>query len=261
MTVRTFLLLAFALLSKVVLAAEELTLDQVVDRNVEAMGGPAAIEAVHSIRFDLHIVDPKFEVDGIYYAARPGRMRIDISAGGKHVYTEALGEKRGWQWKGQGESVEESEKATGALRHGVELPGKLFGLHEVRQRGNKLELVGRAMVEQINYYVLRLAFRDGVETTLYVDPNSWLITRRRELRPLHPDIDPSPTTIETTMSDFRKVDGLLFAFGSTDTDLRTGKVLEKTTARSILLNPVVEAVFFETLGTAPSPSGASPAKS
>jgi hypothetical protein len=188
-------------------------------------------------------------------------MRIDITADGKHVYTEALGEKRGWQWKGQGEPVEESQKATAALRHGAELPDKLFGLHEVRQRGNKLELVRREVVEHINYYVLRLTFSDGVETTLYVDPNSWLITRRREVRALHPDIDPTPTTIETTMSDFRKVGELLFAFASTDTDLKTGKVLEKATLRSIVLNPTVDPEFFETLEKAPSASSPSSTKS
>jgi hypothetical protein len=261
MASHTFPFIAFALLSQAALGAEELTLDQLIDRNVQAVGGRVAIEAVHSIRFDLHIVDPDFAADGIYYAARPGRMRIDITAGGKHVYTEALGEKRGWQWKGKGEPVEESEKATGALRHGVELPDKLFGLHEVRQRGNKLELAGREMVEQTNYYVLRLTFTDAVETTLYIDPHSWLVTRRRGVRALHPDIDPTPTTIETTMSDFRSVGGLLFAFASTDTDLKTGKVLEKATSRSIVLNPSVDRTFFETLETAPSVASPSPTKS
>lgn len=257
---RVILLVAFTLLSPVVLDAEELTLDQLIDRNVQAVGGRAAIEAVHSIRFDLHIVDPDFEAGGVYYAARPGRMRIDITAGGKRVYTEALGEKRGWQWKGKGEPVEESETATGALRHGVELPDKLFGLYEVRQRGNKLELVGREMIEKVNYHVLRLTFSDGVAMTLYIDPESWLITRRREIRALHPDIDPTPTTIETTMSDFRKVDGLRFAFATVDTDLTTGKVLEKATVGSIVLNPPLEPAFFENLETSPTVSSSAPAK-
>ena len=63
-----------------------LTVDDVIDRNTRAMGGAAAIEAVQSIEVDLHIVDPGFEVDGIYRAARPGRMRIDVQAGGKHCF-------------------------------------------------------------------------------------------------------------------------------------------------------------------------------
>jgi hypothetical protein len=88
---------------------------------------------------------------------------------------------------------------------------------------------------------------DGSATTLYVDARNWLITRRRDVRPLHVDIDPTPTTIESRFSDFRKVGGVLFAFASTDTDLATRDVLETTTVRSITVNPQFDATIFSTL--------------
>ena len=75
----------------------------------------------------------------------------------------------------------------------------------------------------------------------------YLGTRRRDVRPLHPDVDPTPTTIENKMSDFRPVGGLLYSFASTDTDLATGKVLERTTVRSITLNPAFDPKAFEKL--------------
>src|SRR5436853_921339 len=112
-----------------------LTVDDVIERNTKAMGGRAAIEAVQSIEVNLHIGDPGFEVDGVYRAARPGRMRIDVQAGGRHVFTEAFDGKNGWQCHDKGEQEAASPKATATLRHGVELPGKLFGLHELKQRG------------------------------------------------------------------------------------------------------------------------------
>lgn len=200
-----------------------------------------------SIEVDLHIVDPGFEVDGVYRAARPGRMRIDIMAAGKHVYTEAFNGERAWQWKGSGEPIDESPKATAALRHGVELPGKLFGLHELRERGHRVELAGREKVDGIGYYVLRLTLSDGYNTSLYVDPNTWLTTRRRDVRPLHVDIDPRPTTIETLSSDFRRVSGVLFCFASVDIDLKTGKVLEKSAVRAIKVNPQFDQSIFDKL--------------
>jgi hypothetical protein len=120
------------------------TADEVIERHTKAMGGRAAIEAVQSIEFDLHITDPKFEVDGTYFAARPGKMRIDVNAGGEHVFTEAFDGRKGWQWEGKGSAQKAAtEKATAALRHGVELPGKLFGLHELEARGHRIELAGR----------------------------------------------------------------------------------------------------------------------
>jgi hypothetical protein len=57
-------------------AESPLTLDDVIARNTEAMGGRDRIESVQTVEVTLHIKDPDFEVDGVYHAARPGRMRI-----------------------------------------------------------------------------------------------------------------------------------------------------------------------------------------
>jgi hypothetical protein len=225
-----------------------ISVDEIIKRNTEARGGRQAIESVHSVAIDLHIVDPGFAVDGTYRAARPGKMRIDVNADGKHVYTEAFDGRRGWQWKGKGtETADESPRATAALRHGVELPGNLYGLHELRPRGHRVALTGREEIDGVNYYVLQLTLADRYVTTLYVDPNSSLITRRRDVRALHVDVDPTPTTIEQQMSDFRKVGGVTFPFANTETDLKTGKVLETTTIRGLTVNPAIDSRIFEQL--------------
>lgn len=224
------------------------TVDEVIERNTRAMGGRQAIEAVRSVAIDLRIVDPDFAVDGTYRATRPGKMRIDVNAEGKHVFTEAYDGRRGWQWKGEGTTtIDESPKATAALRHGVELPGHLYGLHELRQRGHRIDLVGREKINGVDYYALRLTLNDGYTTALYLDPESWLITLRRDVRPLHVDIDPTPTTIEQRMSDFRQVAGVWFPFANTETDLKTGKVLETTTIRTMAVNPKIDEAIFENL--------------
>jgi hypothetical protein len=222
------------------------TLDEVIERHTKAVGGRAAIEAIQSIEFDLHITDPKFEVDGTYFAARPAKMRIDVNAGGDDVFTEAFDGQKGWEGKGTSQKPA-TEKATAALRHGVELPGKLFGLHELKARGHRIELAEREKIDGISYYVLRLTLNDGYATTLYVDPNSWLITRRRDVRPLHVDVDPTPTTIEQRSSDFRTISGVQFAFASTETNLQSGKVLETTVVRSVKINSPLALFIFEKL--------------
>jgi len=92
--------------------------------------------------------------------------------------------------------------------------------------------------------VLRLTLSDGYGTSVYLNPRSWFISRRRDVRPLHVDIDPRPTTIENLVSDFRKVSDVYFGFASSDKDLETGKVVEETRIRSIKVNPdFAEAIF------------------
>jgi hypothetical protein len=226
---------------------EIISVDEIIERNTSAMGGATAIEAIHSVAIKLHIIDPTFEVDGVYRAARPGRMRIDVYATGKHVFTEAFNGERAWQWQGKGEPVAENAHATAALRHGVELPGNLFGLHELRGRGHQISFAGREKIDGVNYYVLRTTLSDGYSTSLYIDPVTWLITRRRDVRPLHPDINPKPTTIESVKTDFRKIDGVPFSFHSTDTDLGSGKILETTVINEVAVNQEIPPTVFDKL--------------
>ncbi|HYK23230.1 MAG TPA: hypothetical protein VEU75_01045, partial [Candidatus Acidoferrum sp.] len=149
--------------------------------------------------------------------------------------------------EGKGEQKPATEKATAALMHGVELPGKLFGLHELRARGHKMKSIGREQIEGINYHVLQLILKDGYAVSLYVDPNSWLVTRRRDVRPLHVDVDPRPTTIEQVSSDFHDVNGVKFPFATAETDLNTGRLLESTIMESVKINPSLPPTLFDKL--------------
>lgn len=244
---RARFLLGIGVVSLFGCSRQSLTVDGIIERNVAAMGGRAAIEAVRTVEIDLRIKDPGFEVEGTYRAARPGRMRIDVHASGKHVFTEAFDGENAWQWEGEGKAEPASPKAAAALRHGVELPGKLFGLHELKQRGHRVELADRERVDGRDYYVLRLTLSDGYTASLYVDPQSWLITRRRDVRALHVDVDPTPTTIEQRISDYREVAGVRFAFASTEIDLKTGKELERTKVNSVKVNRPIDQSVFEKL--------------
>ena len=93
--------------------------------------------------------------------------------------------------------------------------------------------------------MLRLILNDGYAVSLYVDPNSWLVTRRRDVRPLHVDVDPTPTTIEQVGSDFRDVNGVKFPFATTETNLNTGKLLESTVTKSVKINPTLPPTVFD----------------
>jgi hypothetical protein len=114
-------------------------------------------------------------------------------------------------------------------------------------RRHQAEFVGREKIDGINYYALAVTLNDGYRTTVYIAPTTWLITRRHDFRPLHVDIDPTPTTIEQRSTDFRTISGVQFAFASSETDLKTGKVLETAHIKSIKINPPIDSSFFEKL--------------
>jgi hypothetical protein len=226
-------------------AAESPDLAALVALNTAARGGAAAIESISDFEADIRIVEPTFEVDGQYIATRDGRMRVDILAGGERVFTEAVGRDRAWSWDPKDGLVTASPEGRAALRHGIELPIKLFGLHEMKARGHRLEAAGREAIGGIEYHVLRLRLDDGFETLYFLNPDSGLIERERQHRALHVDVDPTPVWIETELSDWRPVAGVLYPHRSVEREVDTGQVLATVTTRAIRLNTSPPAERFE----------------
>jgi hypothetical protein len=99
--------------------------------------------------------------------------------------------------------------------------------------------------------VLRLTLSDGFETYRYVNPNSWLIDRGRDFRAFHPALNSQKTWVETRWSDYRAVDGSLYAFKSVNIDLSTGKELAVTDVTSIKVNPTIDSNLFVAPGKLP----------
>lgn len=231
-------------------AGEDVTLAEVIERHTAAVGGEAALDSVRGLRVELRIIEPEFVVDGVYRAVRGGRMRIDVYAGGERVFTEALDGARAWQMGADSATVREAdEKATAALWHGTQFPGNLLYLRDMEARGHRLELVRRDTVQGVAYHVLRLTLSDGFASDWYVHPDTWLIERRRDVRALHPDLDPTEQQLETRWDDFRPVGGVLRAFRSWQVDLASGDTLQRTRVERIVVNPELSDDVFEMPGS------------
>lgn len=226
-------------------AEKTLPLEQAIQNHTKAVGGADAIEAAKTMEFALRIEEPTFQVDAIYKVDRNQRMRIDIYSEGKRVFAEAYDGTKGWQQKGDGSVAEyTTEQGSKALWHGTVLPGKLFGLHEYKKLGHKVELVGREKVEGINYYVLKITLSDGFETQVYIHPETWLIERGRDFAAIHVDIDPTKLRLENQYLNYRPVEGVLRSFKSTQQNLDTGAWTQTTTVESIKVNiPIDPSIF------------------
>jgi hypothetical protein len=216
------------------------TLEDLVELNTAARGGAAPIEAVQVFESDIRIVEPEFSVDGHYVATRDGRMRVDILADGERVFTEALGPSGGWSWTPDHGVAPASTRGAAALRHGIELPFKLFGLHELHRRGHVLASAGRESIGDTDYHVLTLRLDDGFEVRYYLHPETGLIERDRQLRALHVDVDPLPQLIETEYSDYRRIRGVLFPHRQVERAVSTGEVLATVTILSVRINRTPE---------------------
>jgi hypothetical protein len=224
--------------------AGDAAIDALVAKNTDARGGAAAMASVDAYEADIRIVEPKFAVDGTYAATRDGRMRVDIHSGGERVFTEALDHDRAWSWNPEQGVREASPAGAAALRHGIELPFKLFGLHEMRGRGHRLELAGDETLDGVAFHVLRVTLADGFEVTYYLNPGTGLIERDRQRRAMHVDVDPTEEWIETRYENWRPVAGVLFPFRQVERRVATGELLSTVTVAAIRVNPPFDASRF-----------------
>ncbi|MAT97970.1 MAG: hypothetical protein CL608_12560 [Anaerolineaceae bacterium] len=218
-------------------------LETVLDNHVQAIGGYAVVEKLHSIKIGFHLVEPTFAVDGMYCATRQNQMRVDILADGVRVFSESVNGSQGWQLRQNDETSKPTSPAgTRALQRGIE--NHLFGLHELPAGGHTLTLQEQETIDETDYFVIRLNYADGDAAWRYINAASWLVERSRVQAALHPDVDPTETTLETHYADFREVDGLLRPFQDTQIDLTTGETVQTTTVKTIRLNPSFPDDYF-----------------
>lgn len=215
-------------------------IEQIVANNRRAVGSGAR---VNSLQMDLAMQDAGRNLDAVYQVTRDGRMRIDIIADGQRVYTEAFDGKKGWDMDQKGNATIDAHGE--ALWHGTQFPGGVFNLEDMAANGHKLELVGREVVDEVNYEVLKLTLSDGFETYRYINPATWLIDRARDFRAFHPAVNGQKTWVETVWSDYRPVQGVMRAFTSVNNDLTSGKVLARQTVKTIAVNADLAPSIFQ----------------
>ena len=214
----------------------ELSLDQVVRRHTIARGGARALDAVRSVRTDLLITEQGATVTAAYRATLDRRMRIDVTLGGKRVWSEGIDGAGVWAWPGDKPApAPSSADGERALRHGIDF--NLVGLHRFPALGHRLTLAGRETLGGADLYVVQIDMADGFQTFRYIDPASWMIVRSRDIRAIHPDLDATRKPLENVYEDFRPVGGVLVSFASRQVDVASGKVLQETRLAGESHNP------------------------
>lgn len=224
-------------------SASSMDMADLLKRHTEARGGMAAIEAIRSLQVTLQIEEPTFSVRGEYVATRTGNMRIDIYAGEKRVFTEALGPDGGWQWhQGTATAEDLSEEGKQALRRG--LIENIFGLHELADLGYELRSLGQVEMDDCAFWLVELEAPDGYVKSLYLGAETYLVEREIEQGALHPDLDSTKTRRMTMHDDFATTDGVVFPRTSRTVDLETGAAVQSTSIKRIRMNePIRESLF------------------
>lgn len=220
-------------------------LQDIIDRNVEARGGAAALDAVRTCAIDLEITERGQTIPLRYYASVDRLARVDVMIDGQRAYSEGVDANGVWLWEGGAPAAAPSvaDGAANALLHGVE--NNLVGLHRYQERGSRLTLQAPETIDGVAYHVIECAYPTTHVTNFYVDPQSWQIVRRRDRRAYHPDADTTQQNVETRNSDFQAVDGVIAAHLNEDYDLDSGALISSARVLTRRLNPDLPEGLFD----------------
>lgn len=171
-------------------------------------------------------------------------MRIDIYAGEQRVFAEGLDGTCAWQWTPDGGVTEPDVKGAAALRNGVEAPGRLWTLEQLRGRRLRIEQPEPRPMASDSEWQLRLTRTDGSVLDYFLDRESCRPTREVSRRAFHPDVDPTEVLVETAYREPFTVNGVLRFRRSEQHNLDNGEWLGTTVLRSVEQNVELTEGFF-----------------
>ena len=240
---RTVLTLAAALAASSAAAARPAMpdVDTIVARHIAARGGEAALRAISSLMWEHGQYSEPGDAGGggatmmimrpYYKLVGDPRRKNDIMEG----YDGAA-----WEWYSEPNIVlRTTGAANAAARHNTYVDGQLL---DYRSKGNEVALTGEEAIGGRPAYRLRVTMPDGFATDEFVDENSYLLIASRQTAKVHAFGDKIAS--ETRYSDFRRVNGVLFPFRSSEVEIATGKELNRMQWGSITANRDIPVSWF-----------------
>lgn len=191
---------ALSLLAVGVFAAGGLkaqSLDEIVSKHNEAVGGEKAWKNVSSIVYTGSMVTPNGEFSLIKSVLANKGMRVDIDIMGQKNFTIVTPNK-GWSfWPIGGQSKPEEIPADDLAKVQTELE-VMDELMTYKASGAKLELSGKEKIDGKDLFKLAYTDKNQNEKTLFVDPATYYVVRQVEKG------GPQGDAV-VTMSDYKKL--------------------------------------------------------
>lgn len=239
--------------------AEAQDAQSLINKNLEARGGGAALAAIRNISFTGRTLYPgDFELAYKETRARlPGTAaeRVDFSLQGLDII-QAYDGHEGWKinpLQGRKDAEKMSSDEARALADNALIDGPLLAS---RSDGSKVAYLGRDDFDGTLAYKLKVTQKDGDEFVYWLDPDTYLEIKIDETR----RIRGAEQTTETELGDYEKIAGVYFPMSVETWPQGQSSQRSRTIIASGTANiPLADNYFVEPGGKA-APAKAGPAE-
>ena len=186
------------------------TADEIITNYIAVSGGPENISAIIPVKMAGSLTVQGTEVEVTITASHGIGYRSDIVVPGIGEGFQIYTPTKGWEYlpfQGQTSVQEMTEEKLKAGLPQLDLQGQLYNYKE---KGNKVELLGKEMFDGMDCYKLKVETAAGRITTLFIDSKTYY-----RVKSVAVSAD-SGQIIETIFSNFKKMeDGYTYPFSQT----------------------------------------------
>jgi len=200
------ILAALALLAP---AARAQTVDEIIARNVEALGGMDKLQSIKTLRSTATLKMGSFQAAVEAENKRPDKVRQEFILQGL-AQVSAYDGKTGWQvnpFQGRKDPELLSADDTKGLQVDADIDGPLVNY---KQKGSVAELVGHDSVEGTDCYKIKLTLKNGDVRYYYLDAESYMVIKLETQTIIRGSLQER----ETYYGDYEKVEGIYYPFTS-----------------------------------------------
>lgn len=230
------------------------TTDEIIKKVIDARGGIDKIKAVQSERVTGELSAPQ-GIKGQFTVElkRPNKMHTEVLVEGQKIIRVYDGKSAGWVVNPYMENKDVqpmSEEDLKGIMDESDMDGPLV---DYKSKGHQIELAGKEDLDGKPVYRLKLTTKSGDVRSYFIDAASFLTAKWVGIR----KIGGKDLPWESTLSDYRDVQGLKFPFkieqGSPGTDFSQALATEK-----IEINPPLDDSRFAKPGAPEAPAAATP---
>ena len=236
---RKTLVLAAALLVALSATAADLTVDEILAKNLEAKGGADKVKALQSVSFTGNMKMGPMEFPFTILKKRPEMTKIEFTVQGM-TGIQAYDGTTGWMvmpFMGKKDPEVMPADMLSAIKEQADFDGQYI---DYAKKGNKVELLGKGDVEGTPAYKLKLTTQDATETIIYFDAETFLEVKTEGKRKMQGQ----EIEAETTLGNYQEVGGLIFPF-SIETKPKGAPAGQSITITKAELNPTLSDDVFK----------------
>lgn len=216
------------------------TVDELVAKNLKAKGGEAALQAIHTIRFEGRLLANNGQLQLTYtqIKERPDKVRTNAVLQGMTL-VQAYDGNSGWKifpFQGRKDPEKMSADESKSLVEDGEIGGPL---EDWKAQGKTVSYLGTEDIDGTPAYKLKVERKNGDISYVYLDPDYYLEIRIDDQR----TEQGARVEMESNLGDYEKVNGVYFPFsiesGTKGSSDKQQVIIDKAEANI----PVDDAIF------------------